>query len=50
MKQDSIKSFLGVDDELMLFCGMALGFKDPLSKINQLESIRRPLNEWATFV
>ena len=50
MKQDSIKSFLGVDDELMLFCGMALGFKDPVSKINQLESIRRPLNEWATFV
>jgi nitroreductase len=50
MKQDSIKSFLGVDDELMLFCGMALGFKDPASKINQLKSIRRPLDEWATFV
>jgi len=50
MKQDSIKSFLGVDDELMLFCGMALGFKDPACKINKLQSIRRPLDEWATFV
>jgi nitroreductase len=50
MKQDSIKSFLGVDDELMLFCGMALGFKDPAAKINKLQSIRRPLDEWATFV
>ena len=50
MKQDSIKSFLGVDDELMLFCGMALGFKNPAAKINKLQSIRRPLDEWATFV
>ncbi|MDB4112465.1 nitroreductase [bacterium] len=50
MKQDSIKSFLGVNDELMLFCGMAIGFKNPSSKINQLQSTRRPLDEWATFV
>jgi nitroreductase len=50
MKQDSIKNFLRVDNELMLFCGMALGFKDTASKINQLQSTRRPLDEWATFV
>ena len=50
MKQDSIKNFLRVDNELMLFCGVALGFKDTASKINQLQSTRRPLDEWATFV
>ena len=50
LKQDSIKSFLGVNDELMLFCGMAIGFKNPDSKINQLQSTRSPLDEWATFV
>ena len=50
MKQDSIKNFLRVDNELMLFCGIALGFKDTASKINQLQSTRRPLDEWATFV
>jgi nitroreductase len=50
MKQDSVKSFLKVEDNLMLFCGMALGYKDQNSKINQLKSPRRPINQWATFI
>ena len=50
IKQDSVKSFLKVEDNLMLFCGMALGYKDQNSKINQLKSPRRPINQWATFI
>ncbi len=50
MKQDSVKSFLEVDESLMLFCGMALGYKDPEALINQLDSERRPVDDWATFV
>ena len=50
MKQDSVKSFLEVDESLMLFCGMALGYADKDAKINQLSSTRSHVDEWATFV
>jgi nitroreductase len=50
MKQDSIKDFCKVNDELMLFCGMAIGYQDEDAIINQLQSKRSPIDEWATFV
>jgi|TARA_B110000967_G_C18759498_1_gene497053 nitroreductase len=50
MKQDSVKSFLGADDSLLLFCGMAIGYGDPDGLINQLRSSRSPIDQWATFV
>ncbi len=50
MKQESVSDFFQVDDETMLFCGMAIGYKDPNALINQLKSERRPLEEWATFI
>jgi hypothetical protein len=34
----------------MLFCGVAIGYKDPNSKINELRTSRRPIDDWATFV
>ena len=49
MKQDSVKSFFSVDDDLMLFCGMAIGFQDKDAKINKLQSKRSPIENWATF-
>ena len=49
IKQDSIKSFFSVDDDLMLFCGMAIGFQDKDAKINKLQSKRSPIEDWATF-
>ena len=49
MKQDSVKSFLEVDESLMLFCGMAIGMRDPEAVINQLKSERRPVDSWAKF-
>jgi len=50
MKQDSIRQFLKLDEEMILFCGMAVGYKNPDAPINDLKSTRRPLDEWATFV
>ena len=50
MKQDSIKSFLNADDNLLLFCGMALGYANPDGIINKLRSSRSPIDQWATFV
>lgn len=49
MKQDSVKSFFDVDDNLMLFCGMAIGFQDKDARVNQLKSSRSPIEDWTTF-
>ena len=43
LKQDSVKKFLKIDDDLVLFCGMAIGYQDKNSPINQLRSQRSPL-------
>ena len=50
MKQESVSDFFKVDNETMVFCGMAIGHKDPEATINKLRSERRPIDEWATFV
>ena len=50
MKQESVSNFFKVDDETMLFCGMAIGYKDPDAIVNQLNSERRPVEQWATFL
>ena len=50
MKQESVTAFVKAPDELMLFCGMAIGYKDDKAKINKLRTQRRPFEDWATFV
>ena len=50
IKQESVSDFFNVDNETMVFCGMAIGYKDPEATINKLSSERRPIDEWATFV
>ena len=50
MKQESVSNFFKVDDETMLFCGMAIGYKDPDAIVNKLNSERRPVEQWATFL
>ena len=50
IKQESVSDFFNVDNETMVFCGMAIGYKDPDATINKLRSERRPIDEWATFV
>jgi len=50
IKQESVTAFVKAPDELMLFCGMAIGYKDNEAKINKLRTERRPFEDWATFV
>jgi len=50
IKQESVTAFVKAPDELMLFCGMAVGYKDDKAKINKLRTQRRPFEDWATFV
>jgi len=50
IKQESVQKFVGADSDLILFCGMAIGYKSDNSIINDLRSTRRPINEWAKFL
>ena len=50
LKQNCVKSFLDVSDEYMLFCGMAIGYGDKANKVNELQTSRRPIDDWATFI
>jgi nitroreductase len=50
MKHDSVSKFLEASENEMLFCGVALGYKDDQAKVNQFRSERRPIGEWATFI
>ena len=44
IKQESVSDFFNVDNETMVFCGMAIGYKDPEATINKLRSERRPID------
>lgn len=47
--QRTMRTFLELPDELMLFCGMALGYADTSAAINSWRSPREPLDSFATF-
>ncbi len=50
MKPQSVSKFVEADEELMLFCGMAIGYKDEKAKINDLITEREPLDVWVKFI
>ncbi len=50
LRSKSVAEFVDADDELMLFCGMAIGYRDPDHPVNQLVSDREPFSTWAKFV
>ena len=50
MKSESVSTFLDVDKDLMLFCGVAIGYKDEDAKINELKTTREPLDVWVKFI
>ena len=50
LKQNCIRTYLNVSDDLTLFCGMAIGYADKNNKINKLRTSRRSVDEWTTFV
>jgi len=45
----SVGEFLQLPRQLMLFCGMALGYRDESAPINRLRTARAELNEFAVF-
>ena len=45
----TIDAFLGTPPERMLFTGMAIGYRDPAAKINELVTRRATPEEFATF-
>jgi nitroreductase len=47
--QHTMRTFLDLPPDLMLFCGMALGHADEAAPINSWRSTRAPLEEFATF-
>jgi len=50
MKHDSVSEFVKAEDSDILFCGMAIGYRDEIASVNSLKSERRPLEEWAKFL
>ena len=50
MKNDSVSEFVGCGDNDILFCGLAMGYKDKDAVINKLSSERRPFEQWAKFL
>jgi nitroreductase len=45
-----IRPVLGIADDEIVVCGMALGYEDPSKPENNLRTERAPLDEWATFL
>ena len=45
-----IRPVLGIADEEIVVCGMALGYEDASKPENDLRTERAPLEEWATFL
>ncbi len=45
----TVRRALGIPEEEVLLCGIALGHPDPGAPENTLETERAPLDDWATF-
>ena len=50
IKHDSVSKYVKAEDNDILFCGMAIGYRDDNAIVNSLKSERRPLKEWAKFL
>ncbi len=46
---EEVCGFLGIPDELMLFCGLAIGYADRDHPINQWRPERAPQEEWVVW-
>ena len=44
-----LRPVLGIPDEEIVVCGMALGYEDPSKPENNLRTERAPLEEWVKF-
>lgn len=46
---ETMRGFIGIPPERMLFCGMAIGYSDESDPANALRTERAPLADWASF-
>lgn len=46
VKPNSLKSFFSVPEDLTIFCGMSIGYRDISARVNSLKSARRDAEEW----
>jgi nitroreductase len=46
----TLGSFLSLPPERMLFCGMAIGYRDDSAAVNRLLTDRAPVDEWLTWI
>ncbi len=46
----TVNKFLNIPEELMLFCGMGIGFADENDPINTFRSKREDINDFADFI
>jgi nitroreductase len=49
IRHKEVTEFLGVEPNLMLFCGMAIGYGDYSAPINRLRTERAPVEEFTVF-
>lgn len=49
-RPETVRSFVNPPQDLMLFCGVAIGHASPEAPVNQLVTDRQPLETWTTFV
>lgn len=45
----TVAEFLGLPEQQMLFCGLAMGYADPAHPVNSLRTRRAALDEFAVF-
>ena len=50
LRQKMVSEFTEADEEHMLFCGMAIGYRDTTSPLNSYKTDRRSLDSWCTFI
>lgn len=50
MWSEAVAEFVGAAEDEMLFCGMAIGHRDPDAAVNDLASERMPFESWGTVV
>lgn len=50
MYERAVAGFVGAPEDERIFCGMAIGRRDPEASVNDLRSERMPVDEFARFV
>ena len=45
-----VSSYLNADENLMLYCGMAICYQNPDDPVNHFKTQRRPLSDRAHFI